>query len=196
MALNPQPIVLIAGSAGAIPSLTTILAALPADFAAPIVVVQHRAPDSASMLTAILARRTALRVTEAREDEVLQPGTVYVARSTLHLTVTEALRFAYKDGTRVRHVLSSANPLFISVAECFGPRTIGVVLSGSGRDATDGVQTIKARGGVVIAQDERTSEHFGMPGSAIETGAVDYVTPVDQIAPLLVKLTTPKASGV
>jgi len=195
MAGGTPSIVLIAGSAGAIESLTTILGALPADFSAMIVVVQHRAPDSPSMLASILARRTALHVTEAREHEMLQPGTVYVASPTLHLTVTEAGRFAYRDGARIRHVLSSANPLFISVAECFGPRTIGVVLSGSGRDGTDGVQTIKARGGIVIAQDERTSAHFGMPGSAIETGAVDYVTPVDQIAPLLVKLIGAEATG-
>ena len=185
---NTCPIVLMAASAGGIEAVTTILNALPSEFPAAIVVVQHRSPANTSLLRTILARRTTLPVRDAEAGAPLERGQVYIARSDQHLTLNDEGRFAYVDGRRIRYVLSSANPLFISVAEKFGPSTIGVVLSGSGSDATDGVQSIKARGGIVIAQDERTSKHFGMPGAAIATGAVDYVLPVDEIAPALVRL--------
>jgi two-component system chemotaxis response regulator CheB len=85
-------------------------------------------------------------------------------------------------------VLSSANPLLESVAPIFSDHVIAVVLTGSGLDATDGVQAVKACGGIVIAQDEATSLHFGMPGSAIRTGVVDRVLPLSSIAPALVEL--------
>lgn len=75
-----------------------------------------------------------------------------------------------------------------SAAAVYGPGTVAVVLSGAGRDGTDGVQTVRAHGGTVIAQDQHTANHFGMPRSAIETGAVDYVLPVDQIAAVLARL--------
>jgi two-component system chemotaxis response regulator CheB len=178
----------MAASAGGIEAVTTILHALPSEFPAAIVLVQHRSPSRPSLLKAILARHTTLRVADAEAGATLERGHVYIARSDQHLTVNEERRFAYVDGRRIRHVLSSANPLFISVAARFGPSTIGVVLSGSGSDGTDGVQSIKAQGGTVIAQDERTAQHFGMPGAAIQTGAVDYVLPVDEIAPALVRL--------
>lgn len=154
MTTTSRPIVLIASSAGGIEALTTVLGALPPAFPAPVVIVQHRSPTAHSILPAILARRTALRVREANTGDALEPGVVYIARADQHLTVTDLGVFAYEDGRRIRHVLSSANPLFISVAGTFGAGTIGVVLSGSGSDATDGVQSIKARGGIVIAQNE------------------------------------------
>ena len=96
-------------------------------------------------------------------------------------------RFELIDGRRIRHVFSSANPLFTTAADVLGP-VIGVVLTGMGRDGTDGVQAVKEAGGVVIAQDEATSEWFSMPRSAIATGAVDYVLPLDRIGAKLVEL--------
>ncbi len=92
------------------------------------------------------------------------------------------------DGGRIRHVLSSANPLFSSAAEALGGRVIAVVLTGGDRDATDGVQSVRMGGGVVLAQDEATSANFSMPRSAIETGCVDQVLPLAAIAPTLIAL--------
>jgi two-component system chemotaxis response regulator CheB len=94
-------------------------------------------------------------------------------------------RFFYTDGTRIRFVRSSANPLLESAADAFDGRLIAVVLSGTGSDGTDGVQHVKARGGRVIAQNVETAEHWGMPGAAVRSGAVDYVLPVDAIAAAL-----------
>jgi two-component system chemotaxis response regulator CheB len=96
------------------------------------------------------------------------------------------LRVALADGRKIRGVLSSANPLFESAARALPSRVIAVVLTGYDRDGTDGVQAVKRSGGIVIAQDEATSESFGMPRSAIETGCVDRVLPLQEIGPALV----------
>jgi two-component system chemotaxis response regulator CheB len=180
----------MAASAGGIDALRIVLRALPADFPCPIVVVQHRTARNPSLLVQVLKRHTVLPVRAACEGGVLEAGTVYIADPDRHLTVTAAHAFAYSDGTRIRYVLSSANPLFASSAAAYGSGAIAVVLSGAGHDGTDGVQAIKTHGGVVIAQDEHTAGYFGMPGSAIESGAVDFVLPIDEIAPALVRLTT------
>jgi two-component system, chemotaxis family, protein-glutamate methylesterase/glutaminase len=96
--------------------------------------------------------------------------------------------FKLSDGIRIRGVRSSANPLFESAARHLGRRAIAVVLTGYGRDATDGVQAVKSGGGIVIAQDEQSSRDFGTPGSAIATGTVDYVRSIGDIGPLIQQL--------
>ena len=190
LAAKPTSLVVIGASAGGIEALSKVLQGLPRSFPAAVVVVQHRLPNKESILATILGRQTILPVVEARDGEALEAGTVYIARPDQHLTVTSSGRFAYHDGQRIRHVLSSANPLFASAANTFGAQAIGVVLTGSGADGTDGVQAIKGRGGIVIAQDRATSERFEMPGSAIASGAVDQVLPLEDIAPALVRAAT------
>lgn len=180
-------VVVIGASAGGVTALTTLVGALPGDFPAPIVVVLHRTPTSESRIVEILGRRSFLPVMDARASEPLVAGVVYISRPDQHLTVTPERRFAYSSGRPIHHVLSSANPLFTSAAAVYGPGTIAVVLSGAGRDGTDGAQDVKAVGGIVIAQDQHTAHHFGMPSSAIASGAVDYVLPIEDIAPTLVR---------
>jgi two-component system, chemotaxis family, protein-glutamate methylesterase/glutaminase len=179
-------LITIAASAGGIEALRTLLAALPQDLPAAVVIVQHRpAAHEESYLDKIFARVTTLPVMMADENQLIRPNTIYVARSNLHLTVSPEKRFSYVDGTRIRFVLSSANPLFASAAAAFENRLIAVVLTGGGSDASDGVQTVKAHGGLVIVQDPRTARHASMPQSAVKTGAVDYVLPLEAIAPAL-----------
>jgi two-component system chemotaxis response regulator CheB len=178
-------LIVIATSAGGIQALQQLLAALRPDLPASIVIVQHRPAAHVSFLEAILGRSAHWPVETAREDVRIAPHMIYVARPDLHLTIGPTRRFSYVDGTRVRGVLSSANPLFASAASAFRDRVVAVVLTGSGMDATDGVQAVKAHGGIVIAQDQSTAEHFGMPQSAIKSGAVDYVLPIGTIAPML-----------
>lgn len=115
-------------------------------------------------------------------------GTVNLGPADRHLLVQPGKRFISLDGHKIRHVLSSANPLFESAAEALGSKEIAVVLTGGDRDATDGVQTVRAHGGVVIAQDEATSRVFSVPESAIQTGCVGYVLPLGEIAPALIRL--------
>jgi two-component system chemotaxis response regulator CheB len=184
-------LVVIAASAGGIPALEEILAALPEDFPAPIAIVQHRSPQLPNLLPQILARKSRLVVKLVEHAEKLRPGMVFLAPPDHHLTIRPDHTFALEDGARIHYLLSSANPLFASAAEVFGGNVVAVVLSGFGHDATDGVQGVKAAGGIVIAQDEATSRYFGMPSSAIATGCVDLILPLHEIAPALIRLTGP-----
>jgi two-component system, chemotaxis family, protein-glutamate methylesterase/glutaminase len=184
---TPPGIVVIASSAGGIEALTTILRGLPENFPAPIVVVQHRPAARESHLVPILRRRTKLNVKDAIAGDTLQAGTVYLASPDEHLMVTDDLCFQYTDGRRIHHLRSSANPLFESAAECYGRNAIALVLTGMDSDGTDGVQAIRAHGGVIV-QDRTTSEHFDMPHSAIATGVVDRILPLSEIGPMLSRL--------
>ena len=119
------------------------------------------------------------------------PRTIFVAPPDGHLSLRFDRTFVVQDGRRINHLRCSANTLFESVAEVLGPGVVAVVLSGSGRNGAHGVAAIKARGGTVLVQNEATSAYFEMPSAAIQTGAVDYVLPVDEIASALVTLCTP-----
>jgi two-component system chemotaxis response regulator CheB len=188
---HPQPpyhLVVMAASYGGITALREILGNLPADFPAPIAIVQHRSTEPPNMLAKVLGRNTPLTVKTAEEGEVMRPGTVYLAPPELHLQVQTGGVCHLFDGRRIHHLRSSANPLFDSAADVFGGRLIAVVLTGSAHDGTDGVQSVKARGGMVIAQDEASSAAFGMPGSAIATGCVDQILPLEEIGPTLCRL--------
>jgi two-component system chemotaxis response regulator CheB len=177
--------VAIAASAGGIQATSRVLAGLPVDFAAAVVVIQHRAPRPNGYLDRIFGRSSRLPAVFAKDGQAIEAGVVYLAPSNQHLTVAIDRRFAYTNGRRIRFVWSSANPLLESAAPAFRDRLIAVVLTGGGSDATDGVQQVKAHGGVVVAQDEGTSDHWGMPGAAVRSGAVDYVLPLGAIAPAL-----------
>jgi len=185
---NSFPVVLVAASAGGFQAVSTIVKALPADLPAAVVILVHRSPNRRSVLGRLLARQSKLPVVDAANGQRIEPGVVYIARPDRHLLIGADRRFSYRDGARIKHLRSSANPMFESGARELGADAIAVVLTGSGTDGTDGVQDIRRHGGTVIAQDEATSAHFGMPGSAIETGAVDYVKPLLDIAPTLIEL--------
>jgi two-component system chemotaxis response regulator CheB len=178
-------LVVLAASAGGIEAVGRVLGALPPTFSLPIALVQHRSPHSPNLLDRVLQRMTPLRVKAVEPGEVLRAGTVYVAPADHHLVILAGRRLGVTDGRKIRHLRSSANPLFESAAEVLGSGVVAVVLTGGGSDATDGVQAVKARGGIVIAQDQATSQAFSMPRAAIATGAVDYILPLDQIAPAL-----------
>jgi len=183
----PYDLVAIVASAGGVKALEEILAWLPADFPVPLAIVQHRSTQDPNLLARVLGRHTELAVKLAKNGEVLEPGTVYLAQPDLHLVVNDNRTLGMHDGRRIRHVLSSGNPLFESAAHALGERVLAVVLTGYGRDGTDGVQAVKRAGGTVIAQDEATSQVFNMPRSAIETGCVDHVLPVGEIGPALLQ---------
>ena len=190
-AASTEPwLVVITASAGGIKALSQVLSTLPADLNAAVAVVQHRLPHAESRLREILQRQTPLPVRVAGGGDAIKGATIYVARPDLHLTVAPDRRFTYVDGQRIRFVRSSANPLLETAAPVFGRHLIAVVLTGYGKDATDGVQTVKAHGGVVIAQDRDSSEHWDMPQAAVKTGAVDQVLPLDRIGSAIAAIVT------
>lgn len=183
-------IVALAASAGGLPALSTVLAGLPADFPVPVVVVQHLDRRYKSLLAEILGRRTALHVKAAVEGERLKAGTVYIAPPDRHLLVNRDETISLTQTELVHFVRPSADLLFESVGASFGENAIAVVLTGTGSDGSSGVRAIRKVGGSVIAQDQGSAEYFGMPGAAVETGCVDLVLPLDEIAPTVLRLVT------
>lgn len=181
-------IVAFAASAGGLNALTRVLAVLPGDFTAAIVVVQHVDPRRRSLMADILGRRTTLGVRQAQEGDRIAAGTVLIAPpnnhllvngdGTLHLTQTELVHF----------VRPSADLLFESVAAGYRERAIAVVLSGSGMDGAMGVRAIHRMGGTVVVQDPQTSEFPGMPEAALATGLVHFALPLEEIGASLRKL--------
>jgi two-component system chemotaxis response regulator CheB len=182
--------VAIAASAGGMAALSVVLGGLPGDFPASIVIVQHLDPRHRSLMAEILGRRTVLEVREAREGDKLAPGSVHIAPPDRHLLINPDGTLSLTQSELVHFVRPSADLLFESLAASCRERAIAVVLTGTGSDGSMGVQAVKSVGGTVIAQDERSSEFFGMPAAAIDTGQVDFILPLDEIAPALVTLVT------
>ena len=184
-------IVALAASAGGLKALTEVLAALPADFPAALVVVQHLDPRHRSLMAQILSHRTALHVREAREGDTLATGTAYIAPPNRQLLVNADGTLTLTQTELVHFVRPSADLLFESTAASYRERAIAVVLSGSGSDGAMGVKAIKKMGGTVIVQQPSTSEFRGMPDAAEETGGADFVLPLAEIAPALATLVGP-----
>lgn len=184
------PVIAMATSVGGLKALSVILADLPADFPAAIAIVMHLSPDHKSILAELLNRRTPLVVKQAHSGDILGPGCVFVAPPNHHLSVARSGRLELSSATaeKVHYSRPSAEPLFASVAATYKKDAIAVVLTGGDGDGSFGVQIIKDKGGTVIAQDRPTSENFSMPETSIQTGDVDFILPLDQIAAKLLAL--------
>lgn len=180
-------VVAVASSAGGLKALGAFVSGLPASLPAAVLVVQHLDPHYPTLLPQILARRTSLSVTLAEDGDRLEAGVVAVAPPDRHLVVKGG-RLSLSSADRVHYLRPSADLLFGSVAAAFAERAIAVILSGTGSDGTDGAERVKALGGTVICQDEASSEFPGMPRSAVESGWVDQVLPLDDIADHVVGL--------
>lgn len=177
----PFPVVALVTSAGGLDALSAVLGPLPAELAAAVVVVQHLAPDHPSHLSRILADRTALAVRTASDGDLLTSGTVLVAPPAKHLLITSQARVGLIDAGALPPPRPSADLLLATLAVTCGPRALAVVLTGLGHDAQAGIRAVHHCGGVVLAQDQATSAHFGMPSAAIETELVDAVLALREI---------------
>ncbi len=186
--MNKHYLVVLAASAGGIKAVSEILSNLPENFAPPIAIVQHLSPNHPSWLAEILNRRTPLSVKQAEESQLLTTGVVHIAPPNQHLVVNSDGTLSLLDTEKVRYVRPAADVLFESAAAYFQDRVIAVVLTGMHSDGKDGVIAVKRAGGRIIAQDEATSEFFSMPSNAIQTGCVDFILPLLEIAPTLLKL--------
>ncbi len=178
----------VAASAGGLNAVTRLLGELPEGFASAVAVVQHLDPRHSSLMAQIVGKRTRLKVKQAEEGDRLEAGSVYIAPPDRHLLVNRDGTLSLSLSELVHFVRPSADLLFESLAASYRDRAIAVVLTGTGSDGNMGVQAIKKMGGTVLAQDESSSEFFGMPAAAIDTGSVDFVLPLEEIAPALVTL--------
>jgi two-component system, chemotaxis family, protein-glutamate methylesterase/glutaminase len=185
-------LIVVGASAGGVEAISSLVAGLPADLPAAVCVVVHLRPDAQSRLSDILSRAAPLPVVAARDGAPLQSGTIYVAVPDLHLLIERAddgrgvLRLV--RGPRENRARPAVDPLFRSAALAYGPRVIGVVLSGALDDGTAGLWSVKDRGGVAVVQDPEDAAVSSMPTSAIAEVAVDHVAPVGELGPLLGRL--------
>jgi two-component system, chemotaxis family, protein-glutamate methylesterase/glutaminase len=178
-------LVVVAASQGGLAASRQVLGALPREFPAAVIVLQHRRSQPSDHLPELLARHIELPVRPAEPGQRPQAGTVYVAPADRQLLLDQGGRFAMAE---LETRLALADPLFCSVAVSAGPRAIAVVLTGRLGDGAAGVQAVKRAGGRVLVQDQATAECFGMPSAAIATGCVDFVLPLATIAPALITL--------
>ncbi len=189
MVTRSKHLVVIGASAGGIEALRTIVAQLPEDFPAPICIVLHTSPQSPGVLDAILNRAGRLHASNAVNGERLQQGHIYVAPPDFHLVVEPGIVRVTK-GPRENRFRPAIDPLFRSAAQVYGPAAIGVVLTGSLDDGTDGLWAIKQLGGCAIVQDPLEALFPSMPQHAIDHVDVDYVLPLAEIPPMLMRLTS------
>ncbi len=194
-ALQSLPeIIGIASSTGGPAALNTLFQELPPDFTVPIVVVQHMGIGFTQGMINWLQTNAKLPIQIADEGEKMQPGHIYFAPEDCHLEVANGGYFTYNHRPPVNFVRPAANVLFESIASVYGSKSIGVVLTGMGKDGALGLRSIRDSGGFTIAQDEATSVVYGMPKAALEMGAVDSVLSIDEIGPALVRATQKNTS--
>lgn len=180
-------VVALGASAGGVEALHVVVEALPAGLPAAVTIVQHLDPHHRSTLAALLGRRARLAVKQAAHGEPIQPGTIYVAPPDEHLRVAGG-RLELSHSRQVHFTRPSIDLLFESVAAEYGPRAIGVILSGTGVDGASGIRAIKQAGGITIVQDPSTAAHRGMPDAACSTGCVDFKLDLGRIGPVIADL--------
>ncbi len=175
-------LVVVGSSAGGIDALSTLVATLPPDFPAPIVIAQHLDPERTSHLGEILARRSTLPVRTATEHEHMEPGVVYVVPSNRHVQIHDGeIILPEESAGRFK---PSIDLLLSSAAEAYGERLIAVILSGSGSDGAAGARAVKRTGGTVLIQDPETATFPGMPLS-LAPNTVDIVANLDRMGTIL-----------
>ncbi len=184
-------IVAIGSSTGGVEALLTMIERLPAN-CAPTVITQHMPASFTKSFAERLNRASAATVSEARDGDPLVPGRVYVAPGgDFHLEVegTKHLRCRVTRGAPVSGHCPSVDVLFNSVAKCAKDRSVGVILTGMGRDGANGLLAIRQAGGRTLGQDEATCVVYGMPRAAHELGAVERQLPLERLGPAVRNLT-------
>ena len=182
--MTQRDIVVIGASAGGIQALSTLVAGLPRDFPASLLIVVHIPSYANSRLPEILSRSGPLLATHAKQGEAIEPGRIYIAPPDRHMLVRTGW-IELSRGPRENHARPAIDPLFRTAARAYGRRTIGIVLSGALYDGSMGLLAIKTRGGLAIVQDPTEAIVDSMPRRAIERAAADHVLPVAEIAAAL-----------
>ncbi len=189
--ITPPRAVTIGISTGGPQALGEVIPRLPGDFPVPIYIVQHMPPVFTRALAESLDKKSALTVVEAQNGVSGKPGHVYIAPGGKQMKIVRdgifgAIRLT--DDPPENHCKPSADYLFRSAKEVFGPSVLAVIMTGMGRDGTEGLKVMKQSGAYVLAQDEATSVVFGMPMEAIKAGVVDEIVSLNNIPARLVQI--------
>jgi two-component system, chemotaxis family, protein-glutamate methylesterase/glutaminase len=178
----------IAASTGGPTALNRLFSSLRGDLNVPVLVVQHMVPEFIGGLASWLNLSAALKVKVAEDAEPLLPGVAYLAPDNQHLGVSASHAIQLSSDPPMDGFRPSGTFLFASVARIYGPAAAALILTGMGRDGVEGLRMLHNAGGHVIAQDEKTSVVFGMPGEAIASGCTHSVLPLFQIPGYLSQL--------
>ena len=183
--------IVIGVSSGGMSALKIIFSALPANFALPIIVVQHVGPRSDGKWIDLLNAKSLLTIKEADEKETVEKGTIYFAPSNYHLLIEKDKTFSLSVEERVNFARPSIDVLFESAAEAYKTALIGVILTGANHDGAQGLKLIKEFGGLAIVQNPETAETGYMPRAAIAAVAPDFIGSLIDIAQYLIHKTQP-----
>lgn len=179
------PIVAIGASAGGLETFSQLLKALPADSGMAFVLIQHLDPNHASLLTEVLAKTTKMPVVEIKDGMIIKPDHVHVIPAGSDIGILSGVFSLFpREKTRKPHL--SIDFFFRALAADCGSRAIGVVLSGTANDGTEGLRAIKNENGVTLTQDPKTAKFEGMPQSAINAQVVDFSLSIPKLAKELV----------
>jgi two-component system, chemotaxis family, protein-glutamate methylesterase/glutaminase len=185
--LSGHDIIVIGASAGGVEALRMLVHALPAHFPASVFVVLHIPALKPSALPMLLCHAGPLRAFHPIDNTLIEQEQIYVAPPDCHLLV-EVGRVRLSKGLKEKGARPAIDPLFRSAAHAYGPRVVGVILTGARDDGTAGLLAVKRSGGVAIVQDPDEARFPDMPRSALASVTVDYTVPLSRIAPLLVRL--------
>lgn len=185
--MTRKDIVVVGASAGGIEALRSLVSELPADFPGSIFIVLHTGPDSPGLLDQILQRVSLVPVRNPIDKEEIKTNQIYVARPDHHLLIEPGI-ICLSRGPKENSFRPAVDPLFRSAAQVYGPKVIGVVLTGGLDDGTAGLWAIKKLGGTAIVQDPDDAMFPSMPRHALQHVDVDHCVPLAQIAPLLSQL--------
>jgi two-component system chemotaxis response regulator CheB len=192
--MSVEYLVVIGASSGGFSAVSEVVRGLPAGLPAAVCVVVHISPESPGTLPLLLNRAGALPAAQVTGKQTLEQGRIYVAQPDHHLLIEPGSVRAAR-GPKEHRFRPAVDPLFRSAAQVYGPRVIGVVLSGHLDDGTSGLWAIKKLGGTAIVQDPRDAEFSSMPEHAARHVPVDYCLPLADIAPLLTRLTATTVHG-
>ena len=185
----PAAILGIGISTGGPAALSQFLPKLPEDFPVPVVIVQHMPPMFTLSLAEDLDRSCPLHVQEGKNGQPVVPGNVFIAPGGKQMKVVKSngnARLRITDDTPEKNCKPSVDYLFRSLAECYGNRTLAVVMTGMGDDGTVGCRLLKRSGAMVLAQDERSCVVYGMPRRVVEAGLADEIVPLQELSHVIV----------
>jgi two-component system chemotaxis response regulator CheB len=182
-----RDIIVIGTSAGGVSVLSDLVAALPPALPAAVFIVCHLADDGRSELPTILSRRGPLLARNPRDGDPIYPGHVYVAPPDYHLLVQPG-HVQLSHGPRENRLRPAIDPLFRTAARAYGPRVIGVILTGALNDGVAGLMAVRAAGGVGVVQDPGDAPFPGLPRQAREVAGADHVVPADRLPAVIEEL--------
>ncbi len=186
--MSQYQLIAVGASWGGMHAISSLLEGIREHRELSVVIAQHRHPESGSELRRTFQLHSSLRVHDAEDKDVLEPGNVYLAPPDYHLLVEREGTLALSTDERVNYARPSIDVLFESAADAYGPRCIGIVLTGANEDGAAGLRRIKELGGVTIVQDPRDAERPEMPAAAIAAVDADVVLPLAEIPSFLKRL--------